>query len=365
MIQTDALTQREKKIEYDQRLGKRIICYIVLIHLGLLTMFLHYHIVFMVYVNCGSLATYIIVLSLINKMRYEFLTVTYLEILIHSCLATICIGWEYGFQLYCFSMIPVFFYCDYLARELGGKPVTPFLFCGVDVAAYVIMRFYTQNHVPYYLVMDAKLPVACYTVNTLIVFTFSILYVSTFEAMTRRSEKKLLNAANRDALTGLRNRRSMETLMCEATAGSLVNGTELAVAMLDINDFKSVNDSYGHLAGDRVLCAVAAQIADLEDDTVHVCRWGGDELLLLSTGDNAFVILKDRTDALVRALKNWSVNCDGIKVLISITAGCAEYNGGSTLEDAVRRADEKLYEGKDRRIGLRDRRNDHNIDPSL
>lgn len=344
-------------------MGRRIIWYIFFIHAGLLCMFAYYHITFMVCVNCCSLLTYLIVQRMVDKLRYEFLVITYLEILIHSCLATLCIGWEYGFQLYCFSMIPVFFYCDYLARDLGGKPVTPFIFCEIDFAAFVLIRFYTQSHDPFYLVMDPGFPIVCYTVNTCIVFIFSILYVSTFESMTRKSQKKLLNAANRDALTGIRNRRNMETLMHEACLSAISDGTQIAVAMLDINDFKHVNDTYGHLAGDSVLCAVAARITDLEDENVRVCRWGGDEFLILATGDNAFVILKDRTDALVRALKDWSVDCGGIPVPVSITAGCAEYDGGLTLEDAVRRADEKLYEGKDRRISKSDRRTDHNIDP--
>lgn len=350
------LQQREKKIARDKALGRHIIWYIFFIHVALLLMFWYNGVTFMVWVNVCSLVTYGIVFQLIKMLRYEFLTVTYLEILIHSCLATICIGWDYGFELYCFSLIPVFFYCDYLAREIGGKPVSPFIFCAADVAAYLGMRFYTQSHTPYYLLADQKLAPVCYALNALIVFIFSILYVATFETMTRHSEKKLLDAANRDALTGLRNRRCMETLMRSAVTAAPENNTELAVAMLDINDFKGVNDRFGHLAGDRVLRAVAQRIAELEDETVHVCRWGGDEFLLLSAGSSAYAILKDRTDALVRSLGVWSVSCDGADVPVSITVGCAEYDGGPTLEDAVRRADEKLYEGKDRRGGCSDRR---------
>lgn len=352
----DTLTQREKKIAYSKRLGRRIIWYIFFIHVGLLCMFAYYHITFMVYVNCCSLATYLYVQHLVKTLRYEFLIITYLEILIHSCLATLCIGWEYGFELYCFSLIPVFFYCDYLARDLGANPGSPFVFCIMDFAAFLLIRCYTQTHDPFYLIMDPGFTIACYTINTFIAFVFSILYVATFESMTRKSEKKLSEAANRDVLTCLRNRRSMETLLHEASVDSLANGTELAVAMLDINDFKRVNDTYGHHAGDIVLCAVAKRIAALEDEHVQVCRWGGDEFLLLSAGKNAFVILKDRTAALVREMKDWSVNCDGVSVPVSITAGCAEYDGGPTLEEAIRRADEKLYEGKDRRVAERDRR---------
>ena len=352
----DILTEREKKIAYDKRLGRKIIWSIFFIHAVLLAFFWFNGVTFMVCVNVCSLITYLIVFSLIDRLKYEFLIVSYLEILIHSCLATLCVGWDFGFELYCFSLIPVFFYCDYLAREIGGRPVTPLLFCAVDIAAYIFMRTYTQTHQPYYLVADQKLAAVCYTINLLIVFSFSILYVATFERMTRRSEKKLLCAANRDALTSLRNRRCMESLMRESLLSASDSGAEIAVAMLDINDFKGVNDRFGHLAGDRVLRAVSDKIAALEDDTMHVCRWGGDEFLFLSTGADAFADLQNKTAALAHALEAWTVDCSGVSVPVSVTVGCAAYDGGPTLEDAIRRADEKLYMGKDGRTAASGRR---------
>lgn len=345
----DANAPKSGLLAEGQRLARRIIFSLFLIHVLLLLFFLVNGVSVMVWVNVCSVAVYLVVFRLIDHLRYEFLPLTYTEILIHSAFATICVGWSYGFQLYCFSMIPVFFYCDYLLQKLGGKHVSPYLLCTLSTLLYLLLRYHVQAVPPLYAIPDPSAATVVYSINTLIVFVFSVLYIGTFEKMTLRSERHLLDAANRDVLTGLRNRRSMVSLMRESTAEAVSAGTQLAVAMIDINDFKSVNDRFGHLAGDCVLQAVAAKLSALEDESVRVSRWGGDEFLLLSTGSGAYVTLRERTDELVRSLRDWSVDFRGASIPVSLTVGCAEYDGGPTLEDTVRRADERLYEGKLRR----------------
>jgi diguanylate cyclase (GGDEF)-like protein len=144
-----------------------------------------------------------------------------------------------------------------------------------------------------------------------------------------------------DPLTGLGNRRVLgersETEMGHAER----TGRAMCVAMIDIDHFKEYNDSYGHLAGDALLFAIAKGISGMLRSQDCVVRYGGEE----------FCVILPETD-----LQTAEQLIDDLRLLVhdvggrrpvSVSAGVAEWDGSEDFEDLLRRADVALYEAKE------------------
>lgn len=159
----------------------------------------------------------------------------------------------------------------------------------------------------------------------------------------RRDEERLRFLADHDAVTGLLNRRQLYARLEQARAHHLRHHGTSALVLLDLDDFKLVNDARGHHAGDLVLRSVAGVLtAELrEEDTA--ARMGGDEFALLLDGadaDAARRTVARITTAISRLRGDWSLSVSaGIVVLEAEPAGPAD--------ELVRAADVALYEAKD------------------
>lgn len=159
------------------------------------------------------------------------------------------------------------------------------------------------------------------------------------------AQRTLRAQAERDPLTGLLNRRAME---CCATAAlsSARAGEAVSVLLLDVDHFKAVNDSYGHEAGDRVLRDLAALVQRVMRAGDAVCRWGGEEVLVLLPSCNGPTALA-RAEDLRRAIAH--MYDDGLGPVPRITAsvGVAVFpRDGGDLAALVHAADQALYTAK-------------------
>ena len=145
---------------------------------------------------------------------------------------------------------------------------------------------------------------------------------------------RLASSATRDALTGLSNRRGFDDALEEAMATASRTGQPLSAVLLDLDNFKQVNDSEGHQAGDRVLCRVAdIWRRELPPGAVFA-RHGGDEFALLLPGTRG-------TDALELLRRVCSRHAD-----IGMSCGAAEHQVGDSAAQLMRRADHALYMAK-------------------
>ncbi len=158
--------------------------------------------------------------------------------------------------------------------------------------------------------------------------------------------EKLRGQALRDALTGLHNRRFLEEVGDRLVGQCERRGTPLAVAMLDLDHFKQVNDRLGHAAGDAALRAVAQDLLSDMRRTDLACRYGGEELLLLLPDCDT-----DGAMGRVERLRERVASARGFGVpgLSSLTfsAGVASIPGSAkALDGAIRAADEALYAAK-------------------
>lgn len=152
--------------------------------------------------------------------------------------------------------------------------------------------------------------------------------------------------ARTDPLTGFLNRRGMEEILIREFARSRRTGTPLSVAILDIDHFKKVNDEHGHDVGDHALVHLAKVAKAGARETDVVCRYGGEEFVVVFPGAAAdgarFVV--DRMRALA---ENTPLASGTLKVPIRFSAGVSELAGADTsIKALLKRADEALYEAK-------------------
>src|SRR5437016_1581192 len=151
----------------------------------------------------------------------------------------------------------------------------------------------------------------------------------------------LRNLAMVDPLTGLYNRRFAEQRLAAEVARSERKGHPLTVLTLDLNNFKQINDTHGHPAGDQVLLEFAARLNKVVRGADLAVRLGGDEFLVLLPE----CTLEQLQLVLVR-LGSLEVNWHGQKIPVTFSAGWKQYEMGERPEELLARADEALYASK-------------------
>jgi len=175
--------------------------------------------------------------------------------------------------------------------------------------------------------------------------------VDALEALAQRAGPALANAqrfveasrlAEVDSLTGLQNQGVFHDVLAREVARSRRYGRRLSLIVLDLDDFKRINDRIGHLAGDAVLAEVAARLRTVVRSTDIACRVGGDEFAVIlpeSTRGDA-----DHLAARIeRAVSSDPIAKSGT---LKISAGVAELSSDDTSSDFFNRADEDLYRAK-------------------
>jgi diguanylate cyclase (GGDEF)-like protein len=151
----------------------------------------------------------------------------------------------------------------------------------------------------------------------------------------------LRNLAMVDPLTGLFNRRFAEQRLAAEVARSERKGHPLTVLTLDLNNFKQINDTHGHPAGDQVLREFATRLNNVVRASDLAVRLGGDEFLVLLPE----CTLEQLQLVLVR-LGSLDVSWHGLKIPVTFSAGWKQYEMGERPEELLARADEALYAGK-------------------
>ncbi len=161
----------------------------------------------------------------------------------------------------------------------------------------------------------------------------------TFSVLTYRQRFEQLQArASKDALTGLYNRGFLDEILSSETSIALRSGRTLAILMCDVDNFKRINDTAGHVAGDEVLRKVAGLLAAAFRTSDYVCRYGGEEFLVVLPNtdlDNAVVLAERARDSIATATD----------VTITIGIACLPEDGLSPKE-LLGVADHRLYSGK-------------------
>lgn len=159
-------------------------------------------------------------------------------------------------------------------------------------------------------------------------------------------QARLQEQASRDPLTGLFNRRHFDKALLETLAHCMREDKPLTLAITDIDHFKAINDNHGHLGGDEVLRSLADLLAGKVGDAGMVCRFGGEEFLLMLPGMPATEAYAF-ADALRREFESLRVTLDGNEIGTTLSFGVAVAPEDAIEANALlRRADAALYMAK-------------------
>ena len=321
------------------------------VHTLMLFLFIYLHVLPMVIFNIFSVTTYIICSFLINyheEYLLHIFYVSYLEILLHSLFASVCIGWQYGFTLYVIALIPFGIHMCYNLIQGWKKYFMAVLLSMIAFFNYIFCRLVIMVTDPLYSLDHSRIFesfIYIFNVFNAFLFMAGITLIFLFDIHFTTNKLNMQNAlleklANTDPLTGLYNRRSMQVFLDHAAE----RDTEVCLAMCDIDDFKKVNDTYGHDAGDVVLKEISGIMRQMTEGSGYVCRWGGEEILILTS--QSMEKTKLMLDKIRRSVANhlFVYNEQGIRC--SITIGLAEHKHGSSMEDTINLADYNLYCGK-------------------
>ncbi|MEG6092984.1 cyclic di-GMP phosphodiesterase [Enterobacter hormaechei] len=160
----------------------------------------------------------------------------------------------------------------------------------------------------------------------------------------RRAQERLRVLANTDTITGLPNRNAIHELISDAITAR--GDTQVGVVYLDLDNFKKVNDAYGHMSGDQLLQAVALAILSCLDEGQTLARLGGDEFIVLATDTSQGALEAMASRILTRLRQPFRIG------LIEVYTGCSlgialAPQHGNDRESVIRNADTAMYTAKE------------------
>jgi two-component system cell cycle response regulator len=150
----------------------------------------------------------------------------------------------------------------------------------------------------------------------------------------------------RDALTGLANREAAMDELAAALDAVGARGTELCLIMADVDHFKQINDTYGHLVGDKVLQCIAAKLQQLLREFDVVGRFGGEEFIIV-LDDTPLAVARTVAERLRQGVEHELVQCDEQQIRLTISLGLTQAAARDDIRNLIRRADDALYQAKE------------------
>lgn len=155
----------------------------------------------------------------------------------------------------------------------------------------------------------------------------------------KKAEKELQDYANKDSLTQIFNRGKIDLLIQDEIKKSKKYNHTFSIIFLDIDDFKRINDNFGHIKGDEVLIHISNLVSNNIRETDFIGRWGGEEFIILlpkTTSNDAFIIANDLKQLVSKT--NF-----GINNTLTISLGISQYLPKDTKNDLIKRADDAMY----------------------
>lgn len=273
------------------------------------------------------------------------------EIIIHAFFAAIVIGPNSGFELF---LICTAFASHHVVRITNSSKILAYLtnsfVCLLLLTLRVLPKLTDLSSIQIYP-KQSYLDLL-YVVN-LVIISIMIFYIMLVflkgiendEAKLRQLNSRLSELASRDSLTQLLNRRAMKIRLEAALDFRRKSNTEFVTAIADIDNFKKINDLYGHDCGDKVLKRVVQAIKENVRESDYISRWGGDEILILfsrSTLEGASTCI----ERIHKEIANSVFLYNDETINLTITIGVCSSKNFTVYQDIILEADRRLYDGK-------------------
>lgn len=307
---------------------------------------------FMSIFNVFSVAFYIaLFIVFLNRKYLGVMIFLFIEVCVHSFFAVVAVGLNSGFEWFIICVVFSIFFVKDITQ--ASRKVIYVLY------AFAFLTMISMRLIPHYLDISV-LRVYPSESQSLFVFIFNvavaffllmcflIIYLDDVEKdkiILKRQNARLLELARVDSLTGLLNRRAMKQRLENAFYAKSNYNVDFVIAILDIDNFKQINDQYGHSCGDQVIKRLASIIQRKVRETDYVSRWGGDELLILlnkSSMEGAVSTMK----RIFYQITNTKMKYDQYSLKVTVTIGMCSSEGYYLLQDIIVEADKRLYSGK-------------------
>ena len=188
-----------------------------------------------------------------------------------------------------------------------------------------------------------------YAINIMVCYGFTGLVAHQFESMRVNTEESLEQLSYTDVLTGAHNRRMLDRVLNREINRANREFLPLSIIMMDVDEFKQINDEIGHNAGDQVLKQLCRLVRENIRTTDYMIRFGGDEFIIVTpTTDQRHAEMV--TEKIQQAIET----CDfGIGRKVASSIGIAEYEEPDTIDSLLHRVDKALYKDKARKKSKR------------
>ncbi len=311
----------------------------LLLHAAFIPLFFILEILVLGLANIGSALLYAIALSLLKREEYWLaILICWVELIGYTALAVKTLGWQSGFHYYMLLFIPLIFASA--TNRFSVVAIKAILICLV----YLIIDVWFRTGTPNVILDEAMLSYIRYG-NILIVFMFLGYVIYSYIQVVYAAESQLVRYAITDPLTGLYNRRYIYQLGRYQERLHKREGHPFSIILADIDGFKSINDSYGHEAGDSVLITLSHKLCNGLREQDSVARWGGEEYLILlpNTRQPEAVMVAGRIGKLVSSESQRIGNSD---IQLTMTFGVSEFDPDEGIDDCIARADQAMLSGK-------------------
>lgn len=286
---------------------------------------------------------------ILNKQGLDqaALWLSFFGINLFSAIYTLGLGWSSGFYFHLLIVGPLLF------LHPGGQmrlKIVLTLFSALHMALLneLIVNTYRWDLLPiqWMTLLHYGNVIATYAI--LAYFTFAYHHAANqSEARLRESSDKWQHLASRDMLTGIYNRRAMSEVLDDEVSRVNRGDRPFSLALVDIDHFKNINDTYGHQTGDDVIRNIAQRMASFFRHHDLVARWGGEEFLILFPETGAHQAA-NALDKLRKQINASPVLSEGREISVAVTIGLAQFEPQQGLDKTIQFADEALYHGKQR-----------------
>ena len=249
---------------------------------------------------------------------------------------------------------------DFLRYIMRQHPYTQRIFITDYLEKELIQKVINKAHINYLLILPFAMAELKETVNKAIKRYWSLTQpyrrfneLADITAELLEDVNKFRNEAGTDALTNLLNRRSFEKILDKALNLFYEKNLAFSMVLIDLDDFKNLNDTYGHPAGDEVLRVFGRILLANMRQEDHAFRYGGEEFAIIANGDISENI-KHFINRIRLEVKHKQIIFDNQALNITFSAGLVAMRDSYTKEDLISAADQALYDakksGKDRVI---------------
>ncbi|MBP3826068.1 MAG: GGDEF domain-containing protein [Butyrivibrio sp.] len=304
----------------------------------------------MMIINIFSFLTYVISAVLISRGQHLITVwIMELEIFWHVVFASVFMGIRCGYHLWLFGTFSSIF-LPFFIPNLSKRPKKQIgVYAIIIILGFEVLVFLGKHgYLPTKYNVDESIAEILYYINAVLGFVSIMIYTSIYNRRMAMKNEEMKYVAEHDSLTGIYNRNKIQSIL-EAEVQRKANALEgnLSIAILDVDHFKHINDTYGHLFGDSVLKSITDCFKIYRDKGLIYGRWGGEEFLLISPETISYEEFGRMLEELRQTIEGLELTAGSETIRPSASIGAAAYEDGLNMDRFIQKADDRLYEAKE------------------